>query len=116
MKIAALIVIFTTAGCISAASQPGKCQPYLNALSAKDPAAEAEQVVRSKNPHLLAIQGFSFSFPGVDDQETPVRMGYRVMEGTTDAIWDESCRIYQRRATRYAEIFNRRVMELMPRQ
>jgi hypothetical protein len=77
-----------------------------------DPIQKAEAVVRSGAPYLLGIQGYALAFPGVDDPGVVQRIGYRIMEGTTDAIKDESCRRYRTLAIQYAGRFNRRIVEL----
>ena len=101
-------------GCQSPAMPSGECQPRSEKLAARNPEAEAELAIRSASPYLLAVQGYSISFPGVDDPQVAMRIGYRTLEGTGDAIRDESCRAYQRAAMRFAERFNRRLMVLLP--
>jgi hypothetical protein len=107
------LVLAMASGCRSAPLLPGKCQAHLEALSAREPLREAEQAAHSASPYLLGIQGYSISFPGVQDPQVALKIGYRVLEGTSDAIPDQSCKDYQLRALRFAEVFNRSVMTLL---
>jgi len=88
------------------------CQIELTAL-AEDPEARARAGVASGAPYFLGIQGYSVTFPGVDDLSAVRRIGYRVLGGTSDVVSSGPCRGYQGRATAYAERFNRTVIDLM---
>jgi hypothetical protein len=92
---------------------PGQCGTFAENLAARDPIGEAEQVARSGAPYMLAVQSYSVSFPGLDDPQVALRVGYRTLEGTSDAIRDESCRAFQAQARRFAERYNRRLMSIL---
>jgi hypothetical protein len=115
VNFALFTIAMLTCGCLSTKASAGKCTAYLHSLAGEDAISKAERIASSGNPYLLGIQGFSLSFPGVDDPQAPQRVGYKIMEGTTDAIEDDSCWTYQRQARRFAERFNRRVLDLLRR-
>lgn len=105
----------TLTSCAPLPQRPaGQCQPFLASLRAQPAEAKAEAIVASGDPYLLAVMGFTLSFPGADESAAQ-RVGYQILEGTSDAFFDESCRIYQQKAEIYAEKFNRRVLELLAR-
>ena len=47
------------------------------------------------------------------DPELPHKMGYKILEGTSDAIADGSCERYQKRATEYARRLNIHLLTLL---
>jgi hypothetical protein len=108
LAISALLLLSCTSGATSA---PGKCAAETRALQ-KSPEKEAQAAVHSGAPYLLAVQGYTIELPGVENNADALRIGYRILPGTTDAIEDESCSIYQERAREYAARFNRKVIEL----
>lgn len=99
--------------CASVPPQQGSCTVYLEKYVVGNAEADANKNFRSKTKYLLGIQGYSVTFPGVTDPLLPQRIGYRVLDGTSDAIIDESCASYQLRAKEYAERYNRHLLQLM---
>lgn len=102
----------------SCASVPGategQCQPFLLSLSTEAPEDKAESSVASGRPFLLAVKGFTLSFPGANELAAQ-KIGYQVLEGTSDSFADKSCQFYQRKAEAYAKRYNTRVLQLLSR-
>lgn len=102
--------------CMSVAvPSPQPCDSLLSSLARQDPVAQAEAAMASGAPYFLGVHGFTIRFPGVEDAALVESTGYRVVEGTSDALEGPSCRLYQARATEYAARFNRRMLELISR-
>jgi hypothetical protein len=75
--------------------------------------SKAERLFGEKSPQFLAVQGYVIQYPGVTDPSLVSRLGYKVIDGTSDAVEDESCRIFQKEAREYATVFNRKLIELI---
>lgn len=80
---------------------------------AQDPETRARAAVTSGSPYILGIQGYSLTFPGVDDLAVVRTIGYQIIEGTSDVAQSGPCRDYQGRAMTYAERFNRTIISLL---
>ena len=104
---------FFTCSCTTlSAGTEGQCRLLLEALTRQSPEAKAKASVALGTPYLLGVRGFTVSFPGADEG-TAAKIGYRIIEGTSDAFEDDSCRLYQGRAKKYAGRFNRQVLRLI---
>jgi hypothetical protein len=93
----------------------GQCDSFRAALAAEKPATKAARVAKEGTPlYLLAVQGYVLQFPGVSDTyRRPPGLGYKILEGTSDAIEDKTCLLYQREARDYATVFNRKIIEIL---
>lgn len=80
-----------------------------------DPVHVAEVAASRDDHRLVAVYELAIEVPGVNDEELIRRLGYVVLEGTSDAPQDTSCEQYQEEATSYARRYNRRMMELVAR-
>jgi hypothetical protein len=107
-----VVTAFTCSCATLSAGTEGKCRPFLEALARQSPEAKAEASVASGAPYLLGVRGFTVAFPGADE-EAAAKIGYRIIEGTSDAFEDDSCQLYQLRAEKYASRFNRRLLRLI---
>lgn len=89
------------------------CQRQLSELAAEDPVRKADLVFNSGTPYFLGVRGYSDTFPGVNDLAMVERIGFRIMEGTTDALRGQGCREFQLHAMEFAERFNLRIVALI---
>ena len=108
-------IVLTSSACSSITSMPAApCEIEQTSL-AQDPETRARDAVASGAPYILGIQGYSLTFPGVDDLSVVRWIGYRILEGTSDVVRSGPCGDYQGRATTYAERFNRTVIRSLGR-
>jgi hypothetical protein len=108
----AITIIFLSSCSTVPQGPAGHCRPFLEALEAQAAEATAKASVAAGKPYILGVNGFTLTFPGAD-YELARRIGYRVIQGTSDAFEDQSCRHYQRAAEKYAKRFNQIVLGLL---
>lgn len=93
--------------------EAGECGRGIRSLVGVSPEQRAEISFRSGAPKFLAFHGFVIVVPGVDDPYLIQRVGYDVIEGTSDYARTAECHASHVAARRYAERYNRRLVELM---
>lgn len=92
---------------------PSACGQGIRSLAGVSPTERADNSFRSGAPKFLGFRGFVVEFPGVDDTATVRRVGYLIIEGTSDYAATRECHAANLAARRYAERYNRRLAELM---
>ena len=80
----------------------------LRRLERADPTVDANEAIRRHDLRFLAIRGYATEVPGIDDYEERFseKYGYRVIEGTSDALINDTDRTLQNLAIRYAKAYN----------
>jgi uncharacterized protein YceK len=113
MKYLVLLVAQMLSACASVSTLQGACTSYLEKIVLANAEADAEKAFRSGQKRVLGIQGYTIIFPGVKNPQLPQRIGYKIMEGTSDAISDKSCDKYQSTAIDYVARYNIRILQLL---
>ncbi|HET9638333.1 MAG TPA: hypothetical protein VFP12_03925 [Allosphingosinicella sp.] len=99
--------------CSSTVAPRAGCEAYLQRLLEKNPEVEAERIALLPTPYILGIQGYTITFPGTEDSPYAHKLRSEAIEGTSDSNLDASCVLYQRKATDYAQRYNRRLLRLL---
>lgn len=94
---------------------PEECGRGIRDLAVIGPTERAEISFRSGGAKFLAFRGFVIVVPGIDDASLIQRVGYDEIEGTSDYAPTAECHASNVAARRYAELYNRRLVELMRR-
>lgn len=95
---------------------PSACSEYIERLNATPAKKLFEQQKSGGELEFLGVYGYSLSFPGLEKltfeeaREITEKKGYVVLDGTSDDIQDAGCGSYQVQAHKYAEQFNRLVL------
>jgi hypothetical protein len=93
----------------------GDCS-LIESLKPEEARADAERAVAKDDQHLLAIDGYSEIVPGADSELQQGKRPIRVIPCTSDLIESARHGRLSARAMKYAEIYNRRVVELSGRR
>ena len=91
----------------------GNDNDELRGILHASPTTDANEAVRRNDLRFLAIKGYAVTVPGVEDYDErfSLRYGYRIIEGTTDAIRSDQDRRIQEAAVAYATAYNRVIRE-----
>ncbi|MGH7847889.1 MAG: hypothetical protein ACREQW_22325 [Candidatus Binatia bacterium] len=78
-----------------------------------DPIVDAQNALASNDHRLVGVYGYVISIPGVEMSQWPTyqqRYGLRPIEGTSDTLEEEEHSRLVRKATKYAEHYNKHVL------
>lgn len=78
----------------------------------EDPQKAAERAMSHGDRRFVAVNSYTTWTPSVENLVLEEEHGIRVLEKTGDNPEDASCVHYQDAATRYADQYNQRVLEL----
>jgi hypothetical protein len=110
--IAFLTCLLSITGCSEkrSASSSDSIHSELLRLASADPKVDFLAALERKDTRFIGIRGLSISVPGVSRTNQKTR-GVRVIPGTSDAIRSEKDAHYQEIAIRYAETYNRLLLD-----
>jgi hypothetical protein len=87
-----------------------------DSLDKADAANHALAAVGNGDRRLLGVQGYSLVIPGVPAQrmeEYTRRLGVRLLKGTSDSWQNEEHKAYNVAAGRYADRYNRALLQMV---
>jgi hypothetical protein len=110
-----LLILLVVLGALIAcrASQDSASVAKLRWVEYADPIVDAQNALASNDHRLVGVYGYVVSIPGLDISQWPdyqQRYGLRPIEGTSDALEGEEHARLVRKATEYAERYNRHVL------
>lgn len=81
-----------------------------------DPVADANAAAKRGDFRYLALQGYSARIPGFETNEALLTNAgaFRVIEGTSDVLYDADYRHLLLSANRYAYLYNIQLRKLVP--
>ena len=105
-------IIFVTS--VMATEQPLGAVEQLRWVETANAVADADESAKSDNYQLLAIAGYTWSLPGIDDEKKWAyrdRYGIKLLEGTSDVIQGSEHARLIKLATEYARQYNLRILK-----
>jgi hypothetical protein len=90
----------------------------LRGLRNANPTNDANEAIRRDDLRFLAVNGYTITVPGIEDyhERFESKYKYRVIEGTTDAISNESDHKLQSMAIEYARSYNLTIRDYVVKQ
>jgi len=87
-------------------SSEATLRTFLLPINLSDPAGDAQARMKHGDYRVLAVRGFTILFPGLDDLEVTCQVGFRIIEGTSDAYESRSHAELTSEVKRYASAYN----------
>ena len=114
-RFATLIVLASISSACQKTDIAAGC-PGLHSFEVSSAELDATHAVHSGNLKLLGVRGYAVEIPGFPDVKMArEKYGVSIIEGTSDAIANETCRGLIDQAQIYAKNYNLAVVKLHPR-
>jgi hypothetical protein len=109
-----ILSLFMVGAVVSCSAAPDSASvAKLRWLEHADPIVDAQNALASKDHRLVGVYGYTLSAPGIETSQQRTyqeRYGIRPIEGTSDALESEEHERLVRKATEYAERYNRHML------
>lgn len=107
-----LLTLFAVGACAKGGEAMDRGCPGLPNLDPATAEADAKHALAAHDSHLLGVNGYATELPGVDDRDAEMarKIGVKTIPGTSDAPAGPVCAKRNAKARRYAEIYNRTIL------
>ncbi len=91
-------------------STEAQLKTFLLPINLDDPVGDAEVRIAHGDLRLLAVGKFGIVFPGVENREVSCRLGFRYVDGTSDAFESRAHAELQGEIESYAKAYNQKIL------
>ncbi len=91
-------------------SPEANLRSFLLPINLGDPVGDAELRIAHGDFRLLAVGRLGLIFPGVENREVSCRLGFRYIDGTSDAFESSAHAKLQEDVESYANAYNRKIL------